>query len=323
MAQNFYCILTSIGKAKMANAYALGNKVNLTTFAVGSGQSDAYYEPTESQTALKNQVWSGNINSINVDSTNTNWIVISAIIPTTDGGFTIREAGIFDDTGDMIAVGKYPETYKPQLSEGSSKDLTINMILEISNTSSVTLKVDPTVILATKKDIQDVNNRIAADEVTVSTLTADVVESTGYGVINGLTVTAQATPNMTVNVAGGIVHMPNGIRLAPTSNSSLNVSAADSTNPRIDIIYVKSDSTIGYTAGIPSSTPVAPVIPTGAFLLAQINVGANVTNITNANLIDMRKIKNTTDSVENDILSHKADMATQLAQIRIRSFMGV
>jgi phage-related tail fiber protein len=138
----------------MANAYALGTKVNLTTLAVGDGGGD-YYEPTESQAALKHQVWSGNINSINVDSQNSNWIKISAIIPTSDGGFTIREAGIFDDSGNLIAVGKYPETYKPVLSEGSSKDLTINIILEISNTSSVTLKVDPTVVLATKNDLNN------------------------------------------------------------------------------------------------------------------------------------------------------------------------
>lgn len=161
MAQNFYTILTNVGKAKMANSYALGTKVNLTTLAVGDS-SGSYYDPTESQTALKNQVWSGNINLINVDAENPNWIMISAIIPTTDGGFTIREAAILDDAGNMIAIGKYPETYKPVLSEGSSKDLTINMILEISNTSTVTLKVDPTVIIATKKDIDNLKSQITS-----------------------------------------------------------------------------------------------------------------------------------------------------------------
>ncbi|MHC1683675.1 MAG: phage tail protein [Clostridiaceae bacterium] len=167
MAQNFYSILTTVGKARMANAYALGTNINLTTLAVGDS-SGSYYEPTESQSALKNQVWTGNINSINVDPENPNWIVISTVIPTTDGGFTIREAGIFDDVGNMIAIGKYPETYKPVLSEGSSKDLTINMILEISNTSTVTLKVDPTVVLATKKDVQTLDGKITTLNNTVT-----------------------------------------------------------------------------------------------------------------------------------------------------------
>lgn len=177
MAQNFYSILTTIGKAKLANAYALGTKLNLKTLAAGDG-SGTYYEPTENQTSLKNQVWSGNINAINVDDENPNWIVISAVIPTTVGGFTIREVGIFDDSGNMIAIGKYPETYKPVLEEGSSKDLTINMILEISNTSTVTLKVDPTVILATKKDVQNLQNQISNISIpvkSVNTKTGDIV----------------------------------------------------------------------------------------------------------------------------------------------------
>lgn len=176
MAQNFYSMLTAIGKAKMANAYALGTKVNLTTLAVGDG-GGAYYEPTESQSILKNQVWSGNVNSINVDSENNNWIKITGIIPATDGGFTIREAGIFDDSGNLIAISKQPETYKPILSEGSSKDLSINIILEISNTSSVTLKIDPTVIFATQKDIaslQDKINNITIPVTKVNGKTGDI-----------------------------------------------------------------------------------------------------------------------------------------------------
>lgn len=159
MAEQFYTILTAIGKARIANATALGNKVNFTTLKIGDSNGK-YYNPTETQEDLINPVWQGNINSINVDENNPSWIVIEVIIPSNIGGFTIREAGIFDDEGDLIAIGKYPETYKPKAEDGSTKDLIIKMILEVTNVESVTLKVDPTVILATKKDIEVLENKI-------------------------------------------------------------------------------------------------------------------------------------------------------------------
>lgn len=169
MAEQFYTILTAIGKAKIANATALGNKVNFTTLKVGDG-GGKYYNPTETQEDLINAVWQGNMNSISVDKKNPNWIVIEVIIPSNIGGFVIREAGIFDDEGVLIAVGKYPETYKPKAEDGSTKDLIIKMILEVSNTSTVTLKVDPTVILATKKDIEVLENKIKNIKVPVESV---------------------------------------------------------------------------------------------------------------------------------------------------------
>lgn len=159
MAEQFYTIITKIGKAKIANATALGTKVNLTKFQVGDGNG-SYYNPTEDQLQLRKKVWEGNISSITVDTDNPNWIVLETIIPGDIGGFMIREAAALDDEGNIIAIGKYPETYKPLVADGSTKDLYIRMILEISNTSSVTLKVDPTVILATKKDIEILDNKI-------------------------------------------------------------------------------------------------------------------------------------------------------------------
>lgn len=159
MAEQFYSILTSIGKAKIANANALGNKLNLTTLVLGDGNGK-YYNPTENQEALVNEVWKGNISSITTDSKNPNWIVIETIVAGNVGGFFIREVGIFDDEGSLIAIGKYPETYKPVISDGSTKDLIIRMILEVSNSANVTLKIDPAIIMATKKDVEVLENKI-------------------------------------------------------------------------------------------------------------------------------------------------------------------
>ncbi|WP_454053427.1 phage tail protein [Clostridium sp. Marseille-Q7071] len=159
MAEQFYSILTSIGKAKIANANTLGNKLNLTTLVLGDGNGK-YYNPTENQEAIVNEVWKGNVSSITTDSKNPNWIVIETIIAGNVGGFFIREVGIFDDEGSLIAIGKYPETYKPVISDGSTKDLIIRMILEVSNSANVTLKVDPAIIMATKKDVEVLENKI-------------------------------------------------------------------------------------------------------------------------------------------------------------------
>jgi hypothetical protein len=146
---SFYTILTAAGKAKLANAQALGTVVNLTQMAVGDSNG-VYHEPTEALTALVHETWRGTINRIITDTSNPNWIIIEVVIPTNAGGFTVREAGVFDEDGDMIAVGKYPETYKPTLDEGAGKDLYVRMILEVTNASTVTLKIDPAVVLASR-----------------------------------------------------------------------------------------------------------------------------------------------------------------------------
>ena len=175
MVEQFYTITTQVGKAKIANASALGNKVNFTHFALGDGNG-GYYNPTENQTALKKEVWRGNIGQIVVDENNPSWIVLETIIPANVGGFTIREAGVLDDEGNLLAIGKYPETYKPLLENGSAKDLYIRMILEVANTSVVNLKVDPSIILATRKDIDILSNRITKNESDILKNENDIAE---------------------------------------------------------------------------------------------------------------------------------------------------
>ena len=169
MAEQFYTILTQIGKAQIANASALGTKVEFKYFALGDGNGN-YYNPTENQTELVNEVWRGQIGQVVIDEENPNWIVLETVIPASVGGFNIREAGVFDENNNLLAIGKYPETYKPKLEDGSAKDLYIRMILEVANTSVVTLKVDPSIILATKKDIDILSNRITNNTTNISDL---------------------------------------------------------------------------------------------------------------------------------------------------------
>ncbi|MCC0642109.1 MULTISPECIES: phage tail protein [unclassified Clostridioides] len=168
--QKYYTLLTKVGKASIANATALGNKVDLVKLQLGDG-AGTEYNPTEEQTTLKKVVWEGSVNNVKVDEENPNWIVIETVIPGSVGGFMIREVGIFDSLNQLIAVSKYPETYKPTADSGSVKDLVIKIILVVSNTSSVNLKVDPTVILATLKDIQELDTKI---DTTKAELTSNI-----------------------------------------------------------------------------------------------------------------------------------------------------
>lgn len=146
----FSTILTTVGLAKMANATVTQSPIQFTSLAVGDSNG-SYYTPTSDQTALKHEVWRSNISSVYVDESNANWIVIESVIPSNIGGFTIREVGLFDTDGDLIAVGKYPATYKPVLDDGSTKDIYLRVIIEVANTSAITLKIDPSVALASKE----------------------------------------------------------------------------------------------------------------------------------------------------------------------------
>ncbi|MFK4765478.1 phage tail protein [Desulfobaculum sp. SPO524] len=149
MAKDFFVILTETGRAKLANAVALGRTVSLTHCAVGDGAGQAV-TPDAAQTALTREVYRAQLNTLETDPDNPAYIVAELVIPSEEGGWTIREAGIIDADGDLFAVGNLPETYKPQIAEGSAAELRVRLVMEVSNTAAVELKVDPTVVLASR-----------------------------------------------------------------------------------------------------------------------------------------------------------------------------
>ncbi|EFC4339539.1 phage tail protein [Escherichia coli] len=147
-------MLTNQGAARLANAAALGTKLNLTQMAVGDANG-TLPTPDPAQTKLINQKRIAPLNLLTVDPANTSQIIAEQIIPENEGGFWIREIGLYDDDGILIAVANCPETYKPQLQEGSGRTQTIRMILIVSSTSAITLKIDPAVVLATRQYVDD------------------------------------------------------------------------------------------------------------------------------------------------------------------------
>nr|WP_233609246.1 phage tail protein [Citrobacter sp. FDAARGOS_156] len=143
-------MLTNIGVAKLAKATALGAQVEITQMAVGDGNG-ALPTPNPAQTALTHEQRRAQLNMLTIDPVNTNQIIAEQVIPEDVGGWWIREVGLFDKDGDMIAVANCAETYKPQLQEGSGRVQVIRVILIVSSTEAVTLKIDPAVVLATRK----------------------------------------------------------------------------------------------------------------------------------------------------------------------------
>jgi len=129
----------------------------------------------------------------------------------------------------------------------------------------------------------------------INEIVQDIIDTGGYGIISGGVVSAQTVPNMTVQVTACTLRTSTGARQIANANTSLAITTADTTNARNDIAYVDSTGVIQYMQGTAAATPIAPTTPTGGQLLAQINVAANATNITNANITDKRKTLISTD----------------------------
>ncbi|EHX0261483.1 phage tail protein [Salmonella enterica] len=154
MSTKFYTLLTDIGAAKLASAAALGVPLKITHMAVGDG-GGTLPTPDAKQTALVNEKRRAALNMLYIDPQNSSQIIAEQVIPENEGGSWIREVGLFDESGALIAVGNCPESYKPQLAEGSGRTQTVRMVLITSSTDNITLKIDPAVVLATRKYVDD------------------------------------------------------------------------------------------------------------------------------------------------------------------------
>ncbi|WP_421245486.1 phage tail protein [Aeromonas sanarellii] len=154
MSAIYSAILTNAGQAKLANALALGVPLKITHMAVGDGNGQPV-TPNAAQTALVRETRRAPINTLFQDPTNQSQLVAEQIIPEDVGDWWIREAGIFSEDGTLIAIANTPDTYKPLLSSGAGRTQVIRIVLIVSDTSAVELKIDPAVVLATRKYVDD------------------------------------------------------------------------------------------------------------------------------------------------------------------------
>jgi phage-related tail fiber protein len=216
MSEQFYNILTSLGQAEYSSAISLSIPVALTHMVLGDGNGN-YYEPSEGQTSLVNEVYRAGLNSVTTDPDNPGWVIAEMVIPSTEGGWYIREAGLISGTGNLFAVGKFPVTYKPLFSEGAGKELVVRLIFEVSNASAITLVVDPTVVLAKKSDIDDHESGTAHEDIRGGADTHN--ESTTVHNIPTQIATAVGNHNTDVTAHAGAGYVRN---LKPVVNLAVN-----------------------------------------------------------------------------------------------------
>lgn len=240
MAVTYYAILTTVGAAKLANAAALGTTLQITQMAVGDGGGNVPV-PDANRTTLVNEVRRAPLNQLKIDPGNASQIIAEQVIPETVGGWWIREIGLLDNTGALIAIANCAPSYKPQLAEGSGRTQTVRMVLIVNNTGAVELKIDPSVVLATREYVDSaivtaINRQDAKASVRAATtanialnglLTVDgvvlvagdrvLVKNQAIGSQNGIYVAAagawarssdadenaEVTPSLTVSVESG------------------------------------------------------------------------------------------------------------------------
>lgn len=175
MASTYFTLVTDSGTRKMLEALNEEKKVNVTQFAVGDG-GGRYYTPTAEATGLKNEVWRGPVNACYISKDSGNLLIVESVIPSDIGGFTIREMGLYDDTGALIAICNTPDTQKVKVSDGVVHELDLSMEIALANTESVELIVDPNVVMATKKDIENLRLEVKAQIENINQTTQEQIQ---------------------------------------------------------------------------------------------------------------------------------------------------
>ncbi|MDO8908907.1 MAG: phage tail protein [Pseudohongiella sp.] len=152
--------ITVIGLAKLAAATAGGDPVVLTEMAVGDGNGAAVAAPTGAETELVNEVYRDAINQLVMDDADATLALSELLVPAAEGGFFVREIGVFDNDGDLFAYGNFPVTEKPATGLGATRDMVVQTLMKVGSASNVVLIADPSIVIATREWV--LNNVTAA-----------------------------------------------------------------------------------------------------------------------------------------------------------------
>ncbi|WP_343439696.1 phage tail protein [Enterobacter hormaechei] len=252
MTVKYKTVITKAGAIKLAAATLPdGKKVNLTAMAVGDG-GGTLPVPDPNQAKLVKEVWRHALNKISQDKKNKNYVVAELLIPPETGGFWMRELGLYDDTGTLIAVGNMAESYKPALAEGSGRAQTVRMVIMVSDIESVELTIDSSTVMATQDYVDD---KIAEHEQSRrhpdATLTA-----------KGFTQLSSATDSVSETVAA----TPKAVKTAYDLAKG-KYTAQDATTAQKGIVQLSSatDSTSESVAATPKAVKVAYDLAKGKY----------------------------------------------------------
>ncbi|WP_233446090.1 phage tail-collar fiber domain-containing protein [Lelliottia nimipressuralis] len=252
MAVKYKTVITRAGAEKLAAAtLPNGKKVNFVAMAVGDG-GGKLPEPDASQTKLVREVWRRALNKISQDKRNKNYVVAELVIPPETGGFWLREMGLYDDTGTLIAVGNMAESYKPELAEGSGRAQTLRMVIMVSDIDTVELSIDTTLVMATQDYIDD---RLAEHELSRRHPDATLKEK-------GFTQLSSATDSPSETLAA----TPNAVKAAYDLAKG-KYTAQDATTAQKGIVQLSSatDSTSETLAATPNAVKAAYDLAKGKY----------------------------------------------------------
>ena len=304
---NYKTLITNIGLSKLADATATGNNLTLTKLAVGDGGGDAVM-PDADMSSLVNEVWRGPINSISTDQANPSHLNIECIIPTSVGGWWMREVGIFDAEGDLIIIANYPDTHKTLLEDGAPAEFRMMVIAEFTNADAVTLQIDPAIVMASKDYVDKSIEAIPATDLSGYATTQYVDQSianipatdlSGYATTQYVDQSIANIPAVDLSGYATEQYVNDGIASAPylgsgqsyqnmTNNRSNNINY---TNTTARPIYISVNSNSGYgpelelyidgsLAGftqLPSSVSgavhISGIIPSGSTYKIRTDVG--------------------------------------------------
>ncbi|WP_350493500.1 phage tail protein [Pseudomonas subflava] len=273
----YMAILTAVGEAKLANAQALGLPFNISQMGVGDA-GGAEPTPNRDQTTLINERRRAPLNQLSVSPTNASIIVAEQVIPEDVGGWWIREVSLYDEDGDMVAIANSPPTFKPQLSQGSGRTQVVRINLLVSSTQNITLKIDPSVVLATRSYV-DISVAAALarldskDSVLVAT-TANIVLS-GLQTIDGVLLTAGAR----VLVKDQASAKDNGIYIAAAAAWERATDADSSTD-------VTSGMTVPVEQGATHADTIWELTTNGAITVGTTALTFELTAALNATQVD-------------------------------------
>ncbi|HEE9788102.1 TPA: tail fiber protein [Enterobacter soli] len=252
MAVKYKTVITKAGAIKLAAATVPnGKKVNFTAMAVGDG-GGVLPTPNANQTKLINEVWRHALNKVSQDNKHKNYVVAELVIPPETGGFWLREMGLYDDTGTLIAVGNMADSYKPALAEGSGRAQTVRMVIMVSDIASVELTIDTTTVMATQDYVDD---KLAEHEKSRRHPDATLTEK-------GFTQLSSATDSTSEALAA----TPKAVKTA-YDLANAKYTAQDATTARKGIVQLSSatDSTSETLAATPKAVKTAYDLANGKY----------------------------------------------------------
>ena len=274
MSAIYFAIPTNVGQAKIANAIALGVPLKITAMGVGDGGGQPV-TPDPAMTALPGEQRRAPINTLFQDPLNPSQLVAEQILPEDVGGWWVRCVGLYDETGTLIAIANAPDTYKPLLTSGSGRTQTIRIVLIVSNTSAVELKIDPAVVLATRKYVDEV--ALSSYPVGAPIPWPTAVPPTGYITMTGQSFSAATYPKLAIaypslvlpDMRAEFIRGWDGGRGIDTGRAILGtqVSATESHTHRVTT-GINTDSTRDQNGNL-SSDPLAVKSINGASIVQQ------------------------------------------------------